>query len=85
MKTFQVGDFVTDNLNTCGEALTGGHLYIVMKTLPRDCYLIASRRWGIKEIHANHIALIEDRVPRPHLTPSVVAGYWIQTLCEVLL
>ena len=84
MRTFQVGDFVTDDLNADREARIGGHLYVVMKVLPRDMYLIAGRKWGIKEIHANHIAPIDDGVPRPHITPSVVAGYWIQVLCEVI-
>ena len=84
MRTFQVGDLVTDDLNAYGEPVTGGHLYVVMKVLARNMYLIAGRRWGIKEIHADHIALIEDKVPRSHITPSVVAGYWIQVLCEVI-
>lgn len=85
MRTFEVGDFVTDDLNAYGEAQIGGRLYVVMKVLPRDCYLIAGRKWGIKEIHANHIDFIDDGVPRPHITPSVVAGYWIQQLVNCVV
>lgn len=85
MRTFEVGDFVTDDLNIHGEPTAGAHLYVVMKVLPRNVYLIGSRRWGIREEHISNLALNNDGVPRPHITPSVVAGYWIQTLCEVIL
>lgn len=76
MRTFEVGDFVTDGI--------GGHLYVVMKVLPRDTYLIGSRRWGIREEHISNLVLNDDGVPRPHITPAVVAGYWIRQLIDCI-
>lgn len=81
MRTFEVGDFVGE-LNRAGRVTMGGRLYVVMKVLPSNYYLIGSRRWGIKEEHISNLVLNDDGVPRPHITPSVVAKYWIQQLVD---
>lgn len=84
MRTFEVGDFVTSDLNIHGEPVGRARLYVVIKVLRGNTYLIASKRWGIKEEHVSNLALNDDNVPRPHLTPSVIAGYWIQRLIECI-
>ena len=84
MTTFKIGDFVTDDLNAYGEASTGAHLYVVMKILNNNMYLIGSKRWGLREVHEDNLDVCGDGVPRPHLTPSTIAQYWIQQLVEHL-